>query len=120
MLYDVKTHPLLSAEAKRLTDEPLRQQIELAEDLLGLSDISEVTDPVQLARVKKAVVLQVNWQVLLDPDALMLKSKSVGAESESYRDNIALTNLDAVAILEPILPTTEVQASGKWEPIRKR
>jgi hypothetical protein len=117
MRYDVRTHPLLSPDAKGLGDEPLRQHNELAEELLGLLEVGEITDADKLVRVKRAVVLQVNWQVLLDPDALALKSKTVGAESETYRDNIGLILMDASNLLDPLLPDVDEKPRGKWEPI---
>jgi hypothetical protein len=120
MRYDVTTHPLLSPDAKGLGNESLRQHNELAEELLGLLDVTEVTDPTQLARVKRAIVLQINWQVLLDPDARILKSKTVGAESETYRDDLGIVDSTAVGLLEPLLPAEEVKASGTWEPIRSK
>jgi hypothetical protein len=117
MLYDVLNHPLLSPDAQGLGQEPLRQHNELAEDLLGLVDVGEFTDPVQVERIKRAVVRQVNWQVLLDPDALVLKSKTVGAQSETYRDDIGLISQDARGLLDPLMPVNEEPPKGKWEPI---
>ena len=117
MRYDVSSHALLSLDAKALGSEAIRQQIELAEDLLKLMEIAEVTDPAQLDRVKRAVVRQVNWQVLMDPDALLLKSKTVGADSETYRDEIGLIDSGAKELLLTILPVDEEPPRGKWEPI---
>jgi hypothetical protein len=115
--YDVTQHSLLSPAAKGLSAEALRQHNELAEDLLHLLDVGEFTDPVQLNRVKRAVVRQVNWQVMLDPDALMLKSKTVGIESETYRDGLGLIDTWAEDLLQPLLPVTEEPPHGAWEPI---
>lgn len=117
MLYDVAAHALLSPDAKGLGSESLRQHNELAEELLGLLDVSEVTDPAMLARVKRAVAIQINWQVLLDPDAMLLKSKTVGSQSETYRDNLPAVDTVATSLLSSLVSVAEVKVEGKWEPI---
>lgn len=91
MRYNVSDHALLNGKSKALVTKNEDQFAEwntLAELLLGFDDIPLLTGD-QAKAAKRYIALQVNWMILMDPDALMLKSVSSGhaGHSKVFRDN---------------------------------
>lgn len=90
MKYDVSGHELLSDEANALDPITFESLNEIAEDLLGLTelDLIENDDSGSWAdRLKRYVALQINHQVASLPEAFQQTSSGVGPLSTGYRSD---------------------------------
>lgn len=115
-VYDVSEHPLLSAKAKSLaavsvadpTNQVFVEQTALAAELLGVSETTYTGD--KLTKIERALALQINYQLLLDPE-VFFKKYTTSAQSKQgvgYRDGISLVFPMAAGLVE------EAVGSGAW------
>jgi hypothetical protein len=107
-VYDVSGHALLSAKAAGLSDDALVEQTAWAAELLGVSETTYTGD--KLTKVKRALVLQINYQILLDPEVFYKKSNFSAASKQStvYRDGISLVFPMAAGLI------AEVDGAEGW------
>jgi hypothetical protein len=82
MIYTIAEHPLLSQMAQELTPEALAAQGDVAEVVLGLSDTAY--SGAMAERAATAVVLQVNYQIVVTPEVLVNASETRGERAESH------------------------------------
>ena len=109
MRYNVSDHALLNGKSKALVTKNEDQFAEwntLAELLLGFDDIPLLTGD-QAKAAKRYIALQINWMLLMDPDALMLKSISSGhsGQAKVFRDN---------NLISPYIRAGVKTLTGKW------
>lgn len=103
MLIDITGSALISGKVAALPLEKRTAQHDLAEALLSLSAaFVERLSSEQMARVKMAVVLQLNFQVEQGLDPFIVQSQSAAAQGEArtYRDNAM--HPQAIAIVQAI------------------
>lgn len=113
VVYDVSEHPLLSAKAVALAatddaDSKFTEQTALAAELLGVSETTYTGD--KLTKINRALALQINYQLLLDPE-VFFKKYTTSAQSKQgvgYRDGISLVFPMAAGLVE------EAVGSGAW------
>lgn len=89
LLYDVSGHEYLSAKATGLAPEVFDANQLLAESLLGLTEPVVDTDR-DLARLRLAIALQINFQVMqgVDPYIEVKAASSQSNQSVEYRDRM--------------------------------
>lgn len=108
VVYDVSGHKLLSAKAAALATDVFVEQVAWAAELLGVSETTYTGD--KLTKIKRALVLQLNYQLLLPIDAFFKKSEaSLGSkQSVTYRDGLSLIFPMAAALI------SEVDGADGW------
>ena len=119
MTYDLAEHPLLDSVARELSvkkEESFKAQVALAAELLGISALTFTGDT--LAKIKRYLALQVNYQLQLPPEVFIKKQASSQASKQNatYRDGIALVN-PLIAQAVAVLIETET-GDDAWENIR--
>lgn len=105
---------LLSVAARSLEEPGLTAHADLAEDLLGLSAGSVVTEAAVVAKAQRAVALQINHQVAQSPNWSVLASNTQGSRTETYRN--WEVNPSAKRLADEVLadPSGTVGASERW------
>lgn len=117
-VYVVSEHPLLSVKAKALREkdeDAFAEQVALAANLLGVDETTYTGDT--LAKVNRALVLQLNYQLLLDPDVFLHKSAASQHSKQSilYRGGDGgppLVMGQAMAIIK------EIRYESGWDNMR--
>jgi len=99
MAYDVSDHPLRSADVAGLSEDVFDAQQAWAEDLLGVFGTSYTGRSGD--RVKRAIVRQMNWQLLLPPSVWYTKQASSiqSKQNVTYKDGITLVDPAAAALI---------------------
>ena len=122
-VYVVSEHFLLGSKSKALlakNEDEFAEQVALAADLLGVSETTYTGDA--LARINRAVVLQLEYQLKLglDPFIYRAASSERSKQAVQYRggdDGPPLTLAQAVAIVDSVNAETGDDI-GKWGNIK--
>jgi hypothetical protein len=89
VVYDVSDHPMLSAKAANLSEDRLVEETALAAEYLGIQETTFTgTD---LTQIKRYLVMQINYQILLDPEVYFKKATASAGSKQNvvYRDGIS-------------------------------
>lgn len=110
MAYDVSDHPLRSEAVTALSDEVFSEQQAWAEDLLGVAGTSYTGRNKE--RIRRAIVRQMNWQLLLPSSVWYTKqaSSSQSRQNVTYKDNITLVDPYAAALVAMVEADEEVES----------
>lgn len=83
MLYTVdQDHPLSSSYTKALTSEEFEQYVAIAEAVLGIVE-PVLTDESSVARLRLAIIIQVNFQTQFGLDPYVKSSEGMSSQASS-------------------------------------